>query len=229
MIGSKPFAPEKIVELLRPYISMERASRLRDVVDRRTRSVVTVVEGVANYGNVSAVMRTAEALGFFEVHVIAGDQPYKQSRRTSQGAEKWLDLNVWERSLDCITSLRRRGYGIAVTDSGSDVLPLSRVDFARPTAIVFGNEVDGVSPELRASADVVCRIDMNGFVESYNISVAAALVLYQAYRDRLAKLGQNGDLSETERQILEARYYLRAIQHAEHILAESVRRSEAPH
>ena len=168
MIRGESFAPEKIVELLSPFISDDRAARINEVVDQRSRAIVTVVEGVVNYGNASAVMRTAEALGFFEFHVIAGDQPYKQSRRTSQGAEKWLDLRVWNNTAGCIRALKDRGYRIAVTESGPDAVSVSELDFTQSTAIVFGNEVEGVSKELRESADVICRVDMQGFVESFN-------------------------------------------------------------
>ncbi len=186
---------------------------------------MTVVEGLANYGNVSAVMRTAEALGFFEIHAITGAQAYKQSRRTSQGAEKWLDLRVWPQAGACISELKNRGYRIAVTESDPDAVSVAKLDFTRKTAIVLGNEVEGVSAALRESADVVCRVDMNGFVESYNISVAAALALYQAYQDRIARLGRNGDLPLAERRVLEAHYFLRAVNNAEAIVLESSRRS----
>ena len=87
MIRKRALTPDLICEVLGPYLSDERAGRVRQVVTERTRSVVTVVDGISNYGNVSAGMRTAEALGFLEMHVITRDQPYKQSRRTSQGAE----------------------------------------------------------------------------------------------------------------------------------------------
>jgi tRNA (guanosine-2'-O-)-methyltransferase len=225
MIRGMPFSPGKIVEVLGPYISDERAGRLREVVKSRTRSVVTVVEGIANYGNVSAVMRTAEGLGFFEIHIIADRQPYKHSRRTSQGAEKWMDVGLWDNSQACVGDLRKRGYHVAVTDSSPESMPLSEIDFTRPTAVVFGNEVDGVSTDVRKQADVVCRIDINGFVESYNISVAAALVLYHAYGQRLNRLGGNGDLSASEQTVLVAQYFLQAVQHAEQILLEDARRA----
>ncbi|MDX1741901.1 MAG: RNA methyltransferase, partial [Rhodothermales bacterium] len=229
VIRGESFAPEKIVELLSPFISDDRAARIHEVVGQRSRSIVTVVEGVVNYGNASAVMRTAEALGFFEFHVIAGDQPYKQSRRTSQGAEKWLDLRVWDDTAGCIRALKDRGYRIAVTESGPDAVSVSELDFTQATAIVFGNEVEGVSKELRESADVTCRVDMQGFVESFNISVAAALVLYQAFQDRTGRLGRNGDLSSPERRSLEAHYLIRAVQNAEAIVLESHRRTAADH
>lgn len=226
MIRDRLFEPEKISDVLSQYLSEERAEKLRTVVDARTRSVATVVEGVSNYGNVSAVMRTAEALGFLEVHVVTGDQPYKHSRRTSQGAEKWLDIRVWDEPAACIADLRGRGYQIALTDAGSDSEPLSAVDFGRKTAVVLGNELEGVSPAMRAHADIVCRIDLKGFVESYNISVAAALILYHAYSARVRDLGKNGDLPTGEKAMLEAQYRLRAVQRAPEVVLEHVRRSE---
>ncbi len=225
VIRGQAFLPSKICEFLEPYLSEERRDRVRTVVEGRTRSVVSVIEGITNYGNVSAVMRTAEGLGFFEVHVVTGDQPYRHSRRTSQGAEKWLDVRQWDGTADCLKSLRGRGYRIVATDAGPDSIPATEVDFSGKTALVLGNESDGVSAAARQEADVICRVDMHGFVESYNISVAAALLLYHAYSVRVAPLGCNGDLSDHERCVLEATYYLRAIARSEEILLEEARRA----
>ncbi|MBT8399124.1 MAG: RNA methyltransferase, partial [Rhodothermia bacterium] len=201
------------MEILLPLLSDDRLARIREVISNRTRTVVSVVEGAANMGNVNAVMRTAEGLGFFEFHLVSAEETLKHARRSSQGAEKWMDIRVWGSSHDCIPSLKDAGYKIVTTSPDLKAEPLEVIDFTQPTALVFGNELEGVSEATVKMSDVVARVELAGFVESYNISVAAALCLYHAYRDRVARLGYQGDLGQDEADSLMAVYALRAVQH----------------
>ncbi|MDA0378951.1 MAG: hypothetical protein O2899_05620 [Bacteroidetes bacterium] len=89
-------APQTVIEALSPHLSEERCRRIERVLDGRTFDIACVVEGVANSGNVSAVMRTAEAFGFQPFHIVRGEAPLKYSRRTTKGAQKWLDVTRWE-------------------------------------------------------------------------------------------------------------------------------------
>lgn len=218
------WTPEVVVERLRPYLSPARQARIEAVLDGRTYTVAPVVEGLVNTGNVSAVMRSAEALGFQPFHIITGPARFKQSKRTTQGAEKWLDVHVWPTPAACVAHLRARGYAIVATHLDPTAVPLDTLDFTQKTALVFGNERDGVSEALLALADRRCVIPTPGFVESFNISVAAAVALYHAYRDRLARQGRHGDLTEAERAHLRAGFYLRAVRHAGRILRQGASR-----
>ncbi len=218
VIGGQDVSADRVVKILSQYLSPERAERIDRTVDGRTRTVVTVVEGSVNSGNVSAVMRSAEALGFVEFHLIATDQKYKHARRSSQGAQKWLDTRMWYDSADCLRLLKERGYRVLATSADHDGVPIEDVDFLRRTAIVFGNELEGVSKTVSKLADETVRLPMIGLVESYNISVAAALCLYHAYRYRVDRLGRQGDLDETSMSRLRAAYYLQAVQRGERIV-----------
>ena len=210
--------PRAVIDGLRPYLTEERMQRLEAVVRERTETVCTVVEGLVNRGNVSAVMRSAEALGFHRFHVIEGGEKFKNSPRTSQGAEKWLDVRTWPSPAACAAHLKAAGYTIAVTHLDATAVPIDALDFTRRTALVFGNEAGGISPDMLALADVRCIIPMVGFVQSFNISVAAAVALYHAYRDRLRRQGRHGDLPDDERLRLLADYCARSVKHAERIL-----------
>ena len=212
--------PDIVIEALRTHMTEERIARLESVIGQRTRTVAAVVEGLINRGNVSAVMRSAEALGFFKFHIVEGGEKFKNSPRTSQGAEKWLDLKTWSSPKDCVRHLHEAGYAVVVTHLDDTSVPISEIDFTRPTALVFGNEAGGVSSEMVALADQRCIIPMNGFVQSFNISVAAAVALYHAYRDRLARQGFHGDLSDAEQRRLLAKYCAKSVQRAEEILKQ---------
>jgi tRNA (guanosine-2'-O-)-methyltransferase len=216
-VNDQIYEARQVVELLGRYMTDRRKRRIREVVEQRTRTVVPVVEGLYDMGNVSAVLRSAEALGYYSVHVIESSEHFKHSSRTSSGAEKWIDLTRWSKPNPCYDRLEARGYALIVTHLEGSV-PLDEIDFTRPTAVVFGNEADGVSRETLARADHRCRIPIVGFVESYNVSVAAALTLYHAYHQRVNRLDRHGDLSPAERIKLMARYYLRSVGRAEQIL-----------
>lgn len=217
--GDISYSASEIVDRLRPYLTEHRAARIDEVLNGRTMNVVTVVEGLVNMGNVSAVMRSAEALGCQGFHVITGDATFKNSRRTSQGAEKWLDVYRWRSPDECVGHLHDEGYQIIATHLDDTSVSVDTVDFTEKTAIVFGNERDGISQRMAALADERVVIPMAGFVQSFNISVAAAVTLYHACRDRRERMGRHGDLTDQERTQLCAVFYLRSVRAAEEILA----------
>jgi len=222
----RKLSPEEVIRVLGPVLTTERKERIERVLRGRTRSVATVVEGVLNTGNVSAVMRTAEALGFQDFHVVTNDQPLKHSKRTSSGAEKWLDVSVWSDPQSCVDHLHERGYRVLVTHLDADASPIESCDFATKTAVVFGNELNGVSPGMLSLADETCFLPIGGFVQSYNISVAAAMALFHAYRVRTGRLGSNGDLTESERLRLRASFYIRATEHAGDVIGRALGESD---
>lgn len=212
------FGASEIIEMLSPFLSDERRDRIHRVISQRTYTVVPVVEGVYDMGNVSAVMRSAEALGYQSVHVVESAEQLKTSSRTTQGSDKWLDVFRWKSTPECLDDLRQKGYRIVVTHLEA-AKPIDDIDFTQPTALVFGNEAGGVSDEMLSGADERCIIPMVGFVESFNISVAAAVALYHAFRQRVDKLGAQGDLDESARERLLAEFYLRGVKEPETIIA----------
>lgn len=216
--AGRTFSHEEVASILWPFISEPRAARIESVIAGRTGQVAVVVDGLANTGNVAAVMRTAEGLGYLNFHILSREIPYKHSSRTSQGTEKWLDINVWDRTADGVQALKSAGYRVIATHLDDRALPIEAYDFTIPTALVFGNELGGVSPELLAEADGTCIIPMSGFAQSFNISVAAATCLYHARSDRMARQGYHGDLSNEDRTWLRAAYAFRAVGHAQQIL-----------
>ena len=241
--GGRAFPPEEVVERLAPFVGEERQARIAEVVAARTVSVVPVLERVHDLGNVNAVLRSAEGLGVGAAHLVglqgeAADWLARREmeeidtggggrltgrvgvkRRQSQGADKWLDLHVWPDAAAACDGLKAEGYRIVATHLDTRAVPIAALDFTVPTALVFGNERDGVSRALldRADANVVLPID--GFVQSYNVSVAAALALYHARQDRIARQGHHGDLSDAERAALTAHFYVRSVKAAAPILA----------
>ncbi|GER45323.1 23S rRNA (guanosine-2'-O-)-methyltransferaseRlmB [Striga asiatica] len=201
----------EVLQAIDPYLMDLRKERFRTVVNNRTYSVCLVVEGLSDFGNVSAAFRSADALGIQSVHVVSCDSSrrYKDNRHVSMGAEKWLDIEIWSSVKECFENLKARGYRIATTHLGTNAVSVYNVDWSCPTAIVVGNELRGISEDALKLSDLHCNIPMRGMVDSFNVSVAAGLVMHQAVCDRTSRMGCHGDLTEPERQILLAEFYLR--------------------
>lgn len=225
-IDDQKLSAVRVEALLAPFLTERRRARIAAVVAGRTRTVVPVVEGLVNVGNVSAVMRSAEALGYQAMGVVTGGAAFKQSARTSQGAEKWLDVRGWPSPAACAEHLRADGYRLVAMHLDEKAVPIGDVDFTRKTALVFGNEQGGVSEAMLEACDERCIIPLAGFTESFNVSVAAAVALHHAQQDRLRRQGRHADLSEGEQQALRARFYLRSVRRAEQVLRRGLREGQ---
>ncbi|UPQ98560.1 SpoU-type tRNA/rRNA methyltransferase [Chloropicon primus] len=201
---------EKVVELLEPFMIEERASKFSKIIENRIFDIVPVVEGLFDLGNVAAVCRTVEGLGIGSLHVITGDGTYKQSARTTQGSHKWLRTQYWESTTECLTAAKENGYSIVVTDLEAAV-SLDEIDWTQKTLLLFGNELAGVSEEAKKLADKRVIIPMHGFVESFNISVAAAMALKHACDAREGATGKRGDLTPEQQKVLRSVYYAKHV------------------
>ncbi|CAL5367709.1 unnamed protein product [Camellia sinensis] len=227
--GGTVLSSGQVLEALNPYIMETRKERFRNAVKNRSYSVCLVVEGLNDFGNVSAAFRSADALGFQSVHVVSCDSSkrYRDNRHVSKGAEKWLDIELWNSTQDCFKVLKSRGYRIATTHVGIDAVSIFDMDWSCPTAIVVGNETRGISDEALELSDLRCSIPMNGMVDSFNVSVAAGILMHHAVCDRTTRLGRHGDLTLEESQILLAEFSLRHSKSAISIAHEFAKRKAA--
>lgn len=214
----------EILQLLEPYLTAERQERIRLAVQGRTCDVVPVLENIYDRGNVSAVLRSAEAMGFQCAHVIELGDKFKSANRVTQGADKWLDVRRWTNTRACTAELRKLGYKIVATHLDERAKPIETIDFTGPVAVVFGNEKDGISRDMIEEADETMIIPMKGFVQSFNISVAAAISLYHIFLHR-SREGFGG-LSEEERLILRADFSLRSSDNPEKLIRELLERRD---
>lgn len=224
-----------ILPLVANVVGDARRERFAEVASRRCFEVVPVVEGLYDMGNLAAVLRSADALGYGRAHVIAPrGAGYKASGRKaeSSGSDKWMHVGVGEDAMVEFAKLRRAGYRVAVThvpDPGSQArdqpgsetasgarpapdrpsVDIREIDWTVPTAFVLGNEKDGVSQAAIDAADLLIRVPMDGLVESLNVSVCASLILWHAREDRIRRRGHADDVSEDQAKVLTAAFCLR--------------------
>ncbi len=165
----------------------ERRQRLTSVLDKRQGDITIVLENVFDPHNISAVMRTADAVGVQELYILNTKIPRhkKWGAKSSSSAAKWLTIHQFDNAEECFTSLRKSYSTILTTHLSSDAVGLHSIDLTKPIALVFGNEHSGVSEEIRALADGNFIIPQVGIIQSLNISVACAVTLYEAFRQKL--------------------------------------------
>lgn len=177
-----------------------RLARLRSTIERRQPDLHLVLENVHDPHNVSAVLRTCDAVGVGTVHLVYTTHQFPRIGKTSSAsAWKWVNLVKHESIEECYAWLRERGCRIYATDLSERAENLFDVDLASPVALVFGNEHHGVTPEASKLADGNILIPMVGLIQSLNISVACAVTLYETMRQRWARgMYQQSALSAVE-------------------------------
>lgn len=198
-----------VLDLLLPQITEERQQRFLDVLSHRTFEVATVCESIYDRGNISAVIRSAEAFGFAPFHIIETGETFKNSARVTRGAEKWVEERKWKSTSSAVEFLKSEKRKLIVTSLDANIA-IDDIDFSQPVALVMGNEKDGVSEEMKAAADYRIKIPMYGFVQSFNISVAAAISLHHISQKR-KQLGLKSELTDLQREIMKAHYVLRTL------------------
>jgi tRNA (guanosine-2'-O-)-methyltransferase len=216
-------SPDDVVTILASQVSAQRKRRIEQVLDARTDDITVVVEGMVDLGNVSAVMRSAEGFGVLSFHTIDTANAYKRSRRITRGTDKWLDRYRWEDVDSCYAHLRANGYRIVVATTGDGAEPIEETDLSERVALVFGNELAGVTHLAEELADVRTTIPMAGFAESFNVSVAASIALYEARRMRRGRLGSGSGLDETVRATVRAVWYLKSVRESRLIVERALR------
>ncbi|MDZ4794011.1 MAG: RNA methyltransferase [Bacteroidota bacterium] len=164
----------------------ERLNRLTTVLNKRQGDITIVLENVFDPHNISAVMRTADAVGVQELYILNTKiaRHKKWGAKSSSSAAKWLTIHQFDNAIECFSSLRQRYSTILTTHLSSDAVSLHQIDFTKSIALVFGNEHSGVSDEIRELADGNFIIPQVGIIRSLNISVACAVTLYEAFRQK---------------------------------------------
>jgi len=186
---------KELIEYLEDFVSARRMELFDKVLVNRTNYLTVVLEDIYQPHNASAVLRTCDCLGIQKVHIIENRNKYNVNPDVALGSDKWLSLVKYNEkennTADAYSALKKNDYRIVATvpRAGKEV-SLDDFDISRgKTALVFGTEMHGLSKQAVDQADEYLKIPMFGFTESYNISVSAALILYQ-----LVKSLHNSDI-----------------------------------
>jgi tRNA (guanosine-2'-O-)-methyltransferase len=207
-ILSKKGAKETI-EILGPLLTQKRRMRIDRVINQRLGSVIVAIEEPSDIYNALAIVRSAEAFGVSSVDIIDCRVAKKKGWHTTLGTSQWTEVHYREDIVEQMGQLKKRGFSIcgAVVDSDT---ALESIDLSRPVCLLFGNEERGLTDEAKRVCDQCFTIPMYGMVESFNISVAAGIALYEVTK-KIRNGRKEGDLTPEEKELLTAAYYIRSI------------------
>ena len=194
---------EALIDHFLKCITDERKALFEELIQKRTTYLTVVLENIYQPLNASAVLRSCDCFGIQDVHVIENYNEFKPDREVAMGASNWLTVNRYDKNenntLDCIQSLKNKGYRIVATSPHNSQTDLINFNLSKDkTALFFGAEVEGLSDVVLENADEHLHIPMYGFTESFNLSVSAAICLYEM-RIKMEKENIKWHMTEDEK------------------------------
>lgn len=208
---------QQILDHLLEFLTPRRRQLFDKVLNERTNFITVATQDVYQLHNTSAVLRSCEVFGVQNLHVIEEKLPKRIDREIAMGAQKWVDVNRYKSSKECLQSLKANGYKIVATSPHEDSVMLDDFDLSKPVALFFGTEKDGISDEIMEVADTTLKIPMFGFTESLNISVSAAIIL-QNLSQKMRRKNLDWQFSEEEKLRMKLAWAKKTIKNSDEIL-----------
>ncbi len=216
-------------EYLKSYLTSRRRQLFERIVENRTYFLTVAVEDVYQERNASAVVRTAECFGIQSVYIIENQHEYKIAKGIAKGAEKWLDIHIYDKkdrnnTAECLQTLKQKGYRLVAATPHEDDLFIHDLELDKPVAFIMGGEKEGLTETALRMADAFVKIPIYGFTESYNISVATAIILYETTR-RLRQSDVQWKLTEAEKIQILIKWALKSISRSNQILQDYLQKN----
>lgn len=214
---------KELICYLRDFITEERWETLNKVLEERTRHFTVVLEDIYQSHNASAVLRSCDCFGIQDIHIIENEHNFNLSKGVTIGADRWLTMHKYRakginNTIACYRELKDRGYRIIATTPHEKDVTIDKLTIDSKTALVFGAELPGISETAKKEADGFVKIPIYGFSESYNVSVSAALCLYElSKRLRNSDSNINWHLSDDEKIILQLDWLEKSIRASEQL------------
>lgn len=225
-INNKEFDFRLLKEIVEGTLNDQRKELIENVLNQRISGLSIVLESLGDLGNIQAISRTCDSFGIQNLNIVESKGPMKWNNRTSQGAHKWVLMKKWLETKDCLQHFKNQGVQIVSTAFSERAVPYTEVDFTKPTAIIMGNESDGISELAREMSDIECIVPSFGYSQSLNVSVAAGVVIEHA-SSQIRKVNNGlGDLNEIEREFFRAYFYFRANQYSRHMLRDYFKKNK---
>jgi len=201
----------KFVDYLSSFVTPERLAVFEKVLNERTNYITVVLEDIYQPQNASAVLRSCDCFGIQDIHIIENKNSFVVDTEVAMGASKWLSLHKYHKkennTLDALKTLKSKGYRIVATSPHLNDNLLPDFDLTKgKAALVFGSEKPGISDIIMNEADEFLKVPMFGFTESFNISVSAALVLYELANKLRKTENINWQLSDDEKYAIKLKW-----------------------
>ena len=208
---------QETFDYLKQFLTDERLSKIEHFSKESSDFVLPVMEDVYQFRNAAAIVRSVEACGFHHVVALEEENVFNPNLKVTKGAETWVQVEKMPNNLDSLKEIKSRGYRILAVSPEKNATMLPDYEVKEPIALVFGTELEGVSDEILDFADETLAIPMFGFTKSFNVSVAAAICMYEL-KQKLMKSGIDYQLSEEKLLELKIRWAKNSIKSSEQIL-----------
>ncbi len=208
---------QEIYDYLQQFLTNERLSKIEHFSKESSDFVLPVMEDVYQFRNAAAIVRSVEACGFHHVVALEEENVFNPNLKVTKGAETWVQVEKMPNNLDSLKEIKSRGYRILAVSPEKNATMLPDYEVKEPIALVFGTELEGVSDEILDFADETLAIPMFGFTKSFNVSVAAAICIYEL-KQKLMKSGIEYQLSDQKLLELKIRWAKNSIKSSEQIL-----------
>ena len=162
----------------------DRYRRICDVLDARQANLTVVTDKVHKSHNLAAIIRSCDAFGIPEIHCVSPEGGFSNHAGTAMGSQKWVYPKIYNQIIEPVELLSKQGFQILAAHKSESAIDYRSVDYTKPTAILLGTEKFGVSEEAQNLVTQHIFIDMKGMVESFNVSVAVAIILAEAQKQR---------------------------------------------
>ncbi|MGD1714547.1 TrmH family RNA methyltransferase [Hydrocoleum sp. CS-953] len=210
---------QQLITYLSQFVTIARREKILSVLQQRTRYITVILEDIYQPHNASAVLRSCDSFGVQDVHIVENKNIFTITQGVTIGSDRWLTLYRYNQpsinnTEECLKKLKSEGYIIAATTLYKEQITIEQLSVNTKVALMFGSEINGLSEYAQNNADVSVKIPMVGFSESFNISVSAALCLYDVM-NRLRKEHNNWELTETEKLDLELDWLRKSIKAGE--------------
>lgn len=215
----------QLFDYLKQFLTDERLRKIEHFSQRSSDFVLPILEDVYQFRNAGAIVRSAEACGFHKVVALEETNVFDPNLRVSKGAETWVGIEKKPHYLDTLMEIKNQGYKILAVSPEKNAMMLPDYQISEPVALVFGTEKEGVSDDFLEFADETLAIPMYGFTESFNVSVVAAICLYDL-KQKLLKNNINHYLSGEKLLKTQIRWAVNSIRSGEEILAKYLRDNE---
>ncbi|MDX1670805.1 MAG: RNA methyltransferase [Balneolaceae bacterium] len=221
---------KELTDYLAGFITSERLETINRVLEYRTRYLTVVLEDIYQPHNASAVLRSCDGFGIQDVHIIEREHRFSPNKGVSIGADQWLTLHRHrsrgeEATLDCVSQLKERGYRVIAATPHEGKKHIDEIGLDKKTAVLFGAELEGLSDTALEASDDYAMIPIAGFVESFNISVSAAVCFY-ALTDRLWDSEYPWRLSDKEKAQLRLEWVVQSLRAGERLVEKFLEERE---
>lgn len=206
----------EIFEYLKQFLTEERLQKIEYFAEESSDFVLPVLEDVYQYRNAAAIVRSVEACGFHKVIAMEEENIFDPNLRVTKGADTWVEVEKMPAKITSLKDIKKRGYKIIAVSPEKNATMLPDYQIKEPIALVFGTELNGVSDEILNFADETLAIPMYGFTKSFNVSVAAAICMYEM-KQKLLTSGLKYKLSEDKKLNLKIRWAVNSIRSGEEI------------